>query len=69
MNVYTNITFTGHWPVGTAAVVVANTQEQAAFLLEEELEKIGLKQKIDPKEMERISTYRPKTIILQDGNY
>lgn len=69
MNVYTNNSFTGHWPVGTAAVVVAPNNVVAAELLEEELKNRGLPQKIDPKKMERMSTYRPLVVILNDGNY
>lgn len=69
MNVYINNSFTGHWPVGTAAVVVAQNSVMAAEMLEEELKKQDLSQKIDPKAMERLSTYRPSVTILNNGDY
>ena len=69
MNVYTIIGFTGHWPAGTAAVVVAQTAAMAARALEEALRQQGLPQMIDPAKMERLSTYVPTIRILNDGNY
>ena len=69
MNVYTCNTFRGHWPVGTAAVVVAQTPEMAAESLEIYLGNNGLAQTIKPEQMERLSTYVPTIRILNDGNY
>lgn len=69
VNIYINRTFTGHYPVGTSAVVVAPNNVVAAEMLEEELKNHGLSQKIDPKEMERLSTYRLSVVILNNGNY
>lgn len=69
MNTYTITGFTGHWPVGTAAVVVAQTAAMAAQALEEALRQQGLPQVIDPAKMERLSTYVPTIRILNDGNY
>ena len=69
MNVYYNNSFTGHWPVGTAAVVVAPNNWMAAEILEEELKNQGLSQKIDPKAMVRLPTYRPSVTILNNGDY
>lgn len=69
MNVYTNTTFTGHWPVGTSAIVVARTAEMAAEALMAELARIGLPQHIDPQSMNRLSTYAPTVLVLQGGNY
>lgn len=66
---YYNKSFTGHYPVGTSAVVVAPNNVVAAEMLEEELKNHGLSQKIHPKEMERLTTYRPSGVILNDGNY
>lgn len=69
MNVYTITGFKGHWPVGTAAVVVAQTAAMAAQALEEALRQQGLHQMVDPAKMERLSTYAPSIRILNDGNY
>jgi hypothetical protein len=69
MKVFTNRTFKGLWPVGTAAVVVADTQEEAAKMLEKELNLIGLRQTIDIESMVEVDTSNQLIIILNDGNY
>lgn len=71
MNVYYNNTFEGHYPVGVAAVVIAQNPEIAADMLNEHLKSIGLEQE-DPvvaAQMTRITTATPKVVILNDGNY
>ena len=68
MKTFTNISFVGHWPVGTAAVVHAEDERQAASLLETALEKAGLPQKIDPAMMVEIPQGEC-AVILADGNY
>lgn len=68
MKVFVCTDFTGHWPVGTAAVVIAPTMEDAGKLLRKELENHGL----DPNDeftLTEISNHEPKAIILNDGNY
>ena len=69
MKVWFCTQFNGHWPVGTAAVVVADTAMQACYLLETELVKVGLSQKLQPDWFERIDTSKPNALILLDGNY
>lgn len=70
MNVYTNTLFQGHWPVGVAAVVVAESPEEAALLLEIELQDRHLPmQTIDPASFILVDTSKPAAIIVQDGNY
>lgn len=70
MRVYTCDSFKGHYPVGAAAVVVATNRKRAAFLLEQALEKEGLKQTIDPMQLNVLPTNRTETcIILVNGNY
>jgi len=69
MNVYTNNTFTGFYSVGSAAVVVAQDKQQAAYLLEVELERIHLGQKIDPNTMIQLPKNSLHCVILVDGNY
>ena len=65
--IFTNNTFEGHWPVGTAAVVEADNCYAAAGLLEKELEKQGLKQKISHNSM--IPKHDKKVVILCSGDY
>ncbi|CUR70308.1 hypothetical protein [Achromobacter xylosoxidans] len=69
MPVYINTDFRGHWPVGTAAVVVADTPDRAAKLLEKALDERGLVQVIPPVHMVPISHTCESVAILCDGNY
>jgi len=64
MKVYTNISFKGYWPVGS--VVFATSKLHAANLLNNELEKIGLKQIVYADDMIRMKN---GVRILNDGNY
>lgn len=69
MQIYTHTGFEGHWPVGTLALVIADTKERAALLLEQRLGEIGLGQSINPDDF---TTHNPSSegvFILQDGNY
>lgn len=68
LKVYTCNSFSGHWPVGSAAVVIAESDEEAAKMLEERLSEIGLKQDIDESQMIQASTEK-QVIILCDGDY
>ena len=61
--------FDGHYPVGTAAVVTAESVEVAIVLLEKELDNIGLPQKIKPEQLIPMVTGSRKVRILNDGNY
>jgi hypothetical protein len=68
MNIYTNTSFTGHWPVGTAAVVRAENAEEAAEILTAELRNHGLRDTVSADEM----TPLPKgkcAVVLNDGDY
>ncbi len=58
--------FDGHWPVGTAAVVVAETEKGAERMLQAELKRVGLTSKIKGK---LIELDEPGAIILCDGGY
>lgn len=69
MRVYRNNTFKGHWPVGTSAIVVATSAEQAAIVLEQELEQHGLEQEIPVEEMIEIPTHTTYVEVLQNGDY
>lgn len=69
MNVYTCNNFKGHWPVGSAAVVVAEDSDQARMLLNTELKLRGLKQDVDKLKLVRLRTLTEKVRILCDGDY
>jgi hypothetical protein len=69
MKVFTCKEFTGHWPAGTAAVVVADTAMEAARLLMEDLKAHGLAQDLDDLDMWEVPTHQPWVRILCDGNY
>lgn len=70
MTLYYNDTFTGHYPVGTAAIVWASSRVRAAIKLETELDRIGLKQKIEFSDMKEFKPTRYESVlILNDGNY
>lgn len=69
MKVFTNNNFDGYWPVGSAAVVVANGKEEAAEILQNHLNIIGLYQDIPPDDMVELDTAQNGCVILFDGNY
>lgn len=64
--IYTNTTFTGHYPVGTAAIVQAPNRKAAAKLLEKELKGSGLEQEILPESM---TLFKGGCVILNNGDY
>ena len=67
--VYTNIKFTGFNPTAVAAVVVADTQVEAAAILNLELTDLGLPKTARPEDMVVLQTYQAKATILCDGDY
>jgi hypothetical protein len=69
MKAFWNTAFFGHWPVGTAAIVVAHEPDDAAALLEAELAKQGLPQKIDASQMFEIDLSATGVVVLNDGEY
>lgn len=70
MKVFTTTTFTGHWPVGVAAVIVANDRGHAKRLLLAELSNRKIKQKdIGDIEFELVDTAKAEAHILNDGDY
>ena len=66
LKVYYNTDFEGLWPVGTSAVVVAESAEQAELLLTDKLAAIGLAYR---GTMTELDITVPNAIILQDGDY
>jgi len=69
MKVFTNSEFTGHWPVGTAAVIIAKDKYDAARILSNELFDFGLEQQIGIDNMIEVDVTEEKAIILRDGDY
>ncbi len=68
MKVFSCTDFVGKWPVGTSAVVVAETLELAELQLKRELEAMGFPQ-VMPMELVEIHTDQSSVHILQDGDY
>lgn len=72
MRVFTNTTFQGHYPVGTAAVVTAANAEDAALMLNGYLAGMGLIQEetIMAADMVELTLSKwPQIRVLCDGNY
>ena len=72
MKIFAFTGFTGHYPVGTAAVIVADKLSTAWGLLSRELEKSGLPAMDlddDAIQVVEVDTNTPKVEILLDGNY
>jgi len=71
MKVFTCNNFSGHYPVGTAAVVIAETREEAAEDLNHKLKsQHSLPGDAKPEDMiEFPSDCRESVRILCDGNY
>ena len=65
--------FTGHYPVGTAAIIVAKTIKEAAQQLMIELANRGLEQSIDVEQLTEVKPNQPGAtpfaLILCDGDY
>lgn len=67
MRVFYSTDFEGLWPVGTSAVVVASSEEEARAMLEKELSERLLAGA--PFTIHELATDKPSVLILQDGNY
>lgn len=69
MKVWTNTKFEGHNPVGVAAVVVADTPELAAYILNQKLLAYGLEQTAKAEDMDWLPTDHEQAVVLNDGHY
>lgn len=69
MKTYTCKGFSGHYPVGTAAVVRADSPEHAAQLLNAQLAAAGLEPDTEPSNMKEFVEYKAHVLILCDGDY
>lgn len=68
LKVWTHNRFKGFWPVGTAAVVVAETREEAGYILNEQLDRMGLPF-CDPDQFEEVPLENGVVRVLRDGEY
>lgn len=69
MSVWTCTDHDGVW-VGVASVVVADTEEAARKLLDEQLRGHGLKDSAaSPYTLEALDLTKPKAVVLQNGDY
>ena len=59
--------FRGHWPVGTAAVILAETQDDAELKLRARLATLGLPQ--DGECLTVAPLPDDDVVVLCDGNY
>jgi hypothetical protein len=69
MKAFAHVQFTGFYPAGTAAVVVADNADEAAQLLSESLKSIHLGQDIKADEFVEIDLTQHNAMILRDGDY
>lgn len=70
MKVFTSNDFKGYWPVGSAAVIVAENEEQARRMLNAVFMVQGPKQYPDHRyTLVEIDTTCYQVSILCDGNY
>lgn len=74
MKVWTCTNFKGRYPVGTCAIIIAETVEQARDLLQAELDRAGLKQDrymqpIPLDYLDEVELIQSRAEILLDGNY
>ncbi len=61
--------FQGHCPVGAVGLVTAEDIGVACILAEQELNSIGLPQKIEKEQLTPVITGHRRVKILLDGNY
>lgn len=67
MQVYICTDHDGHWPVGTASVIVAWDEPQARELLAAALKAEGLKAKDFTLQLLDLSD--PRAVVLRNGDY
>lgn len=69
MNIYTCTKFTGHYPVGVAAVIAANNPEDALSALNNALVGAGLTGDAKLEDIRPFDHQTTYVSILNDGNY
>jgi hypothetical protein len=66
--VFTCNDFTGHWPVGSAAIIVAEAESEARDILDAALKLRGLKLK-ETDTLTELPLESDGCVILCDGDY
>jgi hypothetical protein len=70
LRVYSCTGFTGHYPVGTSALVLASNKENAAEILNQDLRSMGLPGDARAEDMMPFPDGNDRSVrILNDGNY
>jgi len=69
MSVFDTNDFRGHWPVGTAAVIVARNLDEAYVLVSKQLCEMGLATTNEDFSVKELPTDRAHVVVLQDGDY
>lgn len=67
MKIFISDDFDGHWPVGTAAVVVAKNKISARKVLNKELVDCGLKR--SEFTLSEVNSKKEQAVIINDGQY
>ena len=67
MKLFTCNDHKGYWPVGTASVIIAESQGEAHALLYDDLSRKGLKD--NDFTLTEIDLNNRQVIVLQDGDY
>jgi hypothetical protein len=68
MNTWTITDFEGHYPVGTAAIVIAENVNMAITILEDKLKQEGLQQQIKPEQLIPMAAGARYVRILNNGD-
>lgn len=68
MKVFTCTDFPGHWPVGVAAVIIAENEAAADRALRADRKRAGLPIN-DPVTLTEVDTESAQVLILRDGDY
>lgn len=67
LRVFTCTDHKGHWPVGTASVVIAHSEAEARQLLDAALLDQGLD--LDAYTMNEVPLHEPRALVLNNGEY
>lgn len=67
MKLFTCTDHRGHYPTGTASIVLADSKEEAFKMLSDELKRLGLEDEIF--ELNEVNTKVKSVYVLQDGDY
>jgi len=67
--IYINKSFEGYYPVGTAAVIIADSAKDAVIMLNEQLTDASLPASARLEDMIEVPFIEGTVAILNDGNY